>query len=377
MHNRHMRKVLICITLTLLLCSAISGFALSSVIEYYDNSLPDDITQALADIVLQPYQLLSGYQVDREGGAVFLLLKIANEDRVFILNLVESAWRLRFISSAIPTVNGMEPHLFGNFISTFSIDYADFSSSSNQDSTYYSYTFEKQPNDHWMLTGYVYSRYTGGMSSDHVSVMASHYRMDMRQYTMLAGETIAQADASRYGAYDRDLCTVIIEDLPLSIEAMRFFLDASDIAMVLNTNTDARLFLRTRPDMDATSMGRYHNGVIVSVLERTNDEWTKVRIGDAVGYMLHKYLVYNEDIASIDVPQTQRFVHSIAENETLPLYQNPQSNAEVIIRLPYGTPLTWLGTIDDQWSHVLLDCGIAGYVKTAYLWADAEQEDSQ
>ena len=46
---------------------------------------------------------------------------------------------------------------------------------------------------------------------------------------------------------------------------------------------------------DSRSLGKYYNGTPLQVLSR-GDEWTQVRIGQQVGYMMTKYLLFSDRI---------------------------------------------------------------------------------
>lgn len=337
--------------------------------EFYEGLLPDAVKDALANIVIYPYELITGYQVSRDGGYVFLLLKQGNDYRIYILHRSDNTWKLDTMSNPLPVIHGMVPQLMGRFAYTFYIDYGDFSSTRDGEAEYFTFTICRQLNNTWMLTDYVYSYYGVDTSSYHASAFTNHGAMNMTFSTMLGNESISTKQQAFYGNYDRNLDAVQLENLPLSYEDALSFLDTANIAMVNNSNPEAKLFLRTKPDMDASSIGRYNNGAIVSVLERTNDEWTKVSIGDVSGYMLHKYLVYGDEIVNQNIPDLHRSVHYIDEDQTLPLFAKPDGSADIIIQLPYGQTMQLLGTIDEQWSHIVLDSGVYGYVKTAYIWA--------
>lgn len=365
-------KIIRTICVALIILCAIPIYAMGADIEFYEGILPDGIKIALDNIVVYPYELINGYQFNSDGGYIFLLLKQGAEYRVFILHGSESTWKLDTISNSLPILHGMHPQLLVNSAHKFYIDYGEYEAASDEDSEYYTFTICKQLNDDWMLVDYVYSHYSANKSSYHVATCTNHQTITMSYTEMVSNEAVTYEEQTFYGLYARDLRTVSFEELPLLLEEAHSFMDMSQIAMINNTNQEAKLFLRTRPDMESSTIGRYNNGVIASLLERTNDEWTKVRIGEAEGYMLQKYLLYGDDIIHANVPTLYRSIHNIAEDQTLPMYAEPNVNANITLQLAYGETMQILGTIDDQWSHVMLDCGVYGYVKTVYLWAGNE-----
>lgn len=83
--------------------------------------------------------------------------------------------------------------------------------------------------------------------------------------------------------------------LPQSLEEARSLLDPSGFATPNNPNPQDRLHLRTLPRKDSQSLGKYYNGTPLRVLGREG-EWTQVRIGETVGYMMTKYLLFGEQI---------------------------------------------------------------------------------
>ena len=83
--------------------------------------------------------------------------------------------------------------------------------------------------------------------------------------------------------------------LPQSLNAAKAMLDTSGWATPNNPNPDDRLHLRELPKKDSRSLGKYYNGTPLQVLSR-DGEWTQVRIGQQVGYMMTKYLLFGDRI---------------------------------------------------------------------------------
>lgn len=128
-----------------------------------------------------------------------------------------------------------------------------------------------------------------------------------------------------------------------------------------NPNPADRLHLRTEADRGAASLGKYYNGTPLQVLSR-GDEWTKVDVCGATGYMMTKYLAFGEDMAAVAgaVPVMQL---RTAQAE---LYVSPQEGAssEIVTHDPLV-----IGILGGTWYHVWYpDTGLSGYMMQDALW---------
>lgn len=74
---------------------------------------------------------------------------------------------------------------------------------------------------------------------------------------------------------------------------------AESFAVVNNPDPSDRLNLRTEPNADAATLGKYYSGVYVQVLDGVKDGWAKVRIGNQQGYMLAKYLAFDQAAGAV------------------------------------------------------------------------------
>ena len=82
--------------------------------------------------------------------------------------------------------------------------------------------------------------------------------------------------------------------LLLLLSAFPLALASGETWYVNNPNPSDRLNLRVGTDENEYSLGKYYNGVKVTVLEKTNDLWYEVKVGNdpgaQIGYMLSTYL---------------------------------------------------------------------------------------
>ena len=118
-------------------------------------------------------------------------------------------------------------------------------------------------------------------------------------------------------------------------------------ATINNPDPADRLNLRTMPREEAPTLGKYYTGTFVEVLEDDNSGWVKVRFCNLEGYMMKKYLAFDEargDVISaipavkinnlggtgLNLRETQS-IHS----PSLGLYENGET------LLVYGVGETW------------------------------------
>ncbi|GHU66445.1 hypothetical protein FACS1894184_04450 [Clostridia bacterium] len=140
---------------------------------------------------------------------------------------------------------------------------------------------------------------------------------------------------------------------------------ASITAVVNNPNPQDRLNLRTNPSNNASSRGKYYNGVEVTILNYVNNDWVEVRIGEtsgyAQGYMRTTYLAFGNDAyyVSSAIP-TYRVTASDLE-----LRASRASSSRSLGNYPRGTLVEVLG-YGEEWHHVRVN-GRIGFMYARYL----------
>lgn len=103
-----------------------------------------------------------------------------------------------------------------------------------------------------------------------------------------------------FGAHPwSDVTSIDWTTLPDSYEEAVATLDVSSFAVVNNPDPADRLHLRTEADRSAESLGKFYSGTPVIVTER-GKEWTKVTAAGMEGWMMTKYLVFGEDMESVE-----------------------------------------------------------------------------
>lgn len=126
------------------------------------------------------------------------------------------------------------------------------------------------------------------------------------------------------------------------------------LAWVFNENPEDRLNLRTKPNKDAASLGKYYNGTKVEILSLAKNGWVKVAVGEvAKGYMQVDYLsAYSTASAMPTVKVTK---------DGAVLRVTAKEKGTAIEQLHKGEELTVLA-VHGNWYHVQLE-NLDGYVQ--------------
>lgn len=287
-----MKKMLLLITALLLLC--LTPMALAS-----EPATPAD--EALVKKLLPDYTLVEGNIHD---GELRLLMNKPDGTLVFVGAVQDASgdWRLAE-SSPLPegTILGVENFVYslgipsGNFYHLVSLEpYADFS---------------------WG-----------------VSLI---YPCDGSMFR-LGKEWITDENHAFDGHFGLHPWSNVAEidwaALPQSYEEAVAAMDTSAFAVVNNPDSADRLHLRVKPDRKADSLGKFYSGTPVYVAER-GEEWTKVTVAGMDGWMMTEYLVFGEDMESVEYagpwldvktedtmicsgPSEDAFYRTMAKNET-------------------------------------------------------------
>lgn len=178
----------------------------------------------------------------------------------------------------------------------------------------------------------------------------------------------------RVGTYSwGDLRTIDVAAIPLDFDLALSFRSTKGWAVVNNPNPEDRLHLRTKPDKDAASLGKFYNGTPVIVLE-TKGAWNRVQIGlDGLeGWMMTQYLAFGDAMDKVASAYPE-LAFSDAE-DAVPVHavlREPQNNASVAwvmdaaVRGVYDWAL--IGVSGDQWYILMDELGRVGYVPQAWF----------
>lgn len=142
------------------------------------------------------------------------------------------------------------------------------------------------------------------------------------------------------------------------------YYDGYATAQVHNPISTDRLNLRVEKTENSASLGKYYNGCTVAIVQKGNDGWSRVRIGNLEGYMKNQFLDFN---APKD-QQTEMLPKVTIQNSNgqgVNLRKQASTHVNAVALYPNGTQVQVLG-IAGEWCHVLID-GEIGFMMTQYL----------
>lgn len=176
-----------------------------------------------------------------------------------------------------------------------------------------------------------------------------------------------------YGTHPwNDLMEIDFEALPHTVGQAVEMMDQSAYALVHNPNPNDRLHLRTAPDKNAASLGKFYNRTPVYIIER-GKAWTHVRIGSEeqgmTGYMMTKFLAFDEEEKeklACAFPQ-KHLLDGHAENGVA-MYRQTNANGRTDERFENNYGDFIIGVSGDAWFVVLRADGAVGYVPQDYFW---------
>lgn len=136
--------------------------------------------------------------------------------------------------------------------------------------------------------------------------------------------------------------------------------------VVVNDRPENRLHLRTLPDTQAPSLGKYYTGVEVEVLEDTGyGNWARVQVRGVEGFMLMDFLRIGADANHVTPATPTAYVNNPNPADRLNLRELPDERSESLGRFYNGTQVTVLG-VAGAWYHVDVG-GRSGYMRSAFL----------
>lgn len=134
-----------------------------------------------------------------------------------------------------------------------------------------------------------------------------------------------------------------------------------DSRMVNNPNPEDRLNLRTKPSADAPSLGKYYNGLDVTLLSPETNGWYKVGIGTLTGYMQAKYLETDPDKMWMVQGVSISFRVNNASGTGLNPRENQTMKSKSLAFYKNGEIGYVLG-VGETWCHVLIGADDVGFM---------------
>lgn len=136
-----------------------------------------------------------------------------------------------------------------------------------------------------------------------------------------------------------------------------------DMCRVVNPEEDERLNLRSLPQADAASLGKYYTGVLVQNYHQETDGYLRVRVGDQVGFMDKDYLVPWD---STDISRLPVTTIANPQGTGGNLRKKPSVSSKRIALWPNGTKVVVLGVVPGGWCHVMIG-GKTGFMQSRLL----------
>ena len=132
-------------------------------------------------------------------------------------------------------------------------------------------------------------------------------------------------------------------------------------AWVCNAQSGYRLNLRTGPELNATSLGKYYSGVPVTATGAISGGYAQVLIHGVLGWMDVRYLTTDASFP-VETPLVQ--VNNPGGG--INLREGPAADTPFVYWVPHGSDVIVLGACVDGWYHVEID-GRTGYVTGSLL----------
>jgi len=142
---------------------------------------------------------------------------------------------------------------------------------------------------------------------------------------------------------------------------------SSSGTLYVRTNTGIGLNLREEPSMSSNIITSFKPGTAVKLLSR-GTEWSKVQVGDAIGYMSNRFLTgsLNNGSGSNGSANTkQGVVKNPGANQVLLLREKPSTDARVLGNFRNGTKVTITGESGDFYKVTV--AGKDGYMMKQFI----------
>ncbi len=167
-----------------------------------------------------------------------------------------------------------------------------------------------------------------------------------------------------------DIATLDFGKLPRTCEEAVALLDRTGMALVVSDDPARRLNLRAQPSPDGESLGKYYSGTPVDTLE-TRGEWTRVQVGGIEGWMMTKFLAFDEAMDRVKSAFPELILLEVLPEGGAPIYASPSADAKVVGN---GAQYGWydfdiIGAVGEEWYHILFKTdGTSGYIRQDLFW---------
>lgn len=141
---------------------------------------------------------------------------------------------------------------------------------------------------------------------------------------------------------------------------------------VVNLN-GAKLNIRKGASTSYDIIGKLKEGDTVDILEKTNNNWYKIKVANSTGYVYGNYI---RESNGVSAPQTNGIVSIESSNvgkiatvtaSSLNVRSGYGVSYSVVSKVSRGSNVQIVEVYSNGWSKVKLNTGIVGYVDASYL----------
>lgn len=153
----------------------------------------------------------------------------------------------------------------------------------------------------------------------------------------------------------RMLCAAVVLALIMTLCAACAL---AETAYVDNgSDPESRLNMRSAPDKNAASLGKFYSGTRVEIIADAGDGWSQVTIGGLSGYMMAQYL--SGEMSSVLDARPSRKVTSPYGTPAVVLRDRPSDSYNAVTMLPVGEAVRVIGVSGDFY-YVQMQDGAVG-----------------
>ena len=130
------------------------------------------------------------------------------------------------------------------------------------------------------------------------------------------------------------------------------------------SDPESRLNMRSAPDKNAASLGKFYSGTQVQIAADAGGGWSQVTIGSVSGYMMTQYL--SADAGSVLDARPQKKVVSPYGTPAVVLRDRASDSYTAVTMLPVGESVRVIGLAGD-FCYVLTQGGAVGCMESSEL----------
>ena len=130
------------------------------------------------------------------------------------------------------------------------------------------------------------------------------------------------------------------------------------------SDPQSRLNMRSAPDKNAASLGKFYSGTQVQIVADAGGGWSQVTLGSVSGYMMTQYLSGEAD-AVLDARPGRKVVSPYGTPAVV-LRDRPSDSYTAVTMLPVGESVHLLGVLG-EFCYVQTQSGAVGCMESSEL----------